>query len=373
MAIIVGIVLGICAPLQAAEQRDNVRLQRIYLLHADARDVARMFGLAARARPQRPPVAARRRPGIGPSGLVRPEAKPDLSRPSQLVAWAGFPDPREQYGGPDGTTGAFRPFAPPDLLPGEMKPPIPIPGHNALLVTGTPAEIDEFREILQLFDVPPTQVRIRADIVNVLTRIEKALGLDFTGTFGPVGGGTSGNVPPDANIAWRMAFADVAAVVGAMQRETRRSERAGAEVMTMTGQPGLIRVGQSVPYFLPQTTVTYGAVTTNYIPFSAFVGVELYVTPRVNADDTVSMGIRVSLIDETGTVLGPGGAVPTTKQTLTSALIRVPDGDSVCIAGLPRRQNSTTTSPLGTRQIIDDSELLVFVTPTILRPVNVPR
>jgi type II secretory pathway component GspD/PulD (secretin) len=255
-----------------------------------------------------------------------------------------------------------------------MKPPIAIPWENALLVTGTPAEIDAFREILQLLDVAPQQVRIRADIVNVLARIEEALGLDLSVTSGPVDVAIGGNVPPDAGIALRFGTANFAATLGAAQRQSRGHERVGAEVMTMNGEPALIRAGVTVPYFLPETTVTYGAVTTNYVPYSAFVGMELWVLPRVNPDDTVSMHIRPSLIDETGTVLGPGGAAPVTQQTLTDVLIRVRNGETVCIGGLPRRQESSnyTTGPLGQRHIIDDSELLVFVTPTILRPITKP-
>jgi len=220
-------VTGSYSPACAADERANVRHERIYLLQADARDVARMFGLAARTRSQRHPAAAQRRPGIGPSGLVHPDAKPNRSRPPQLVAWAGFPGQHEQFTDPMISSGGFGGTRGPDLLPGQMKPPIPIPGHNALLVTGTPAEIDEFREMLRLFDVPSAQVRIRADIVNVLARIEEALGLDWGWTGGSAAAKAGGNAPPDASIALRFALANFAAALGAAQRQTRGMERTG--------------------------------------------------------------------------------------------------------------------------------------------------
>jgi type II secretory pathway component GspD/PulD (secretin) len=290
-----------------------------------------------------------------------------------MVAWAGFPEQREQFAEPMGGVGGLGGFGRGELLPGEMGPPIPLPGQNALLVTGTPAELDAFREIVRLIDVPQPHVRIRADIVNVLARIEEALGLDLSTTAGPVDVGTTGNVPPGAGIALRFGTANIAAVFGAVEARTGGHERVGAEVMTMTNVPALIRAGVTVPYFVPETIVTQGVVSTNYVPLSAFVGMELYVLPRVNADDTVTMHIRPSLIDDAGTVLGPGGAAaPITQQTLTDVLIRVRDGETVCIGGLPRRGDSTNTTPLGTRQITDDSELLVFVTPTILRPITKP-
>ncbi|MFQ5809167.1 MAG: type II secretion system protein GspD [Armatimonadota bacterium] len=358
-------VIGTCVPACAVDQRANVRHEKVYLLQADARDVARMFGVAARARSER--AAAARR---GPIGR---DATPDPSRQPKLVAWAGFPEQLEQFAGPTGGLGVPAGGGLSELLPGEMGPPIPLPGQNALLVTGTPSEIDAFRDVVRLIDVPQPHVRVRADIVNVLARIEEALGLDLSTTSGPVDVGTTGNVPPGAGIALRFGTANLAAAVGAVQARTRGHERVGAEVMTMTNVPALIRAGVTVPYFVPETIVTQGVVATNYVPLSAFVGMELYVLPRVNADDTVTMHIRPSLIDDAGTVLGPGGAAaPITRQTLTDVLIRVRDGETVCIGGLPRRQNMTNTTPLGTRQTIDDSELLVFVTPTILRPITRP-
>ena len=263
-----------------------------------------------------------------------------------------------------------------DLLPGEMGPPIPIPGENALLVTGTPAELDEFVELLRLLDVAPRQVRIRVDMVNALARTEEALGLDWEWTRGQVDLGTAGNAPPDAGAALRLGFGDFAAALGAVQRQSRGTEHVGTAIVTMNNEPASIQVGQNVPYFVPQTTVTQGAVATNWVPYGAFVGVELYVVPRINADDTVSMLIRASLIDETGTVVGPGGgAAPVTNEAAINALVRVPDGESACIGGLPRWRRSSNSSlgGLGGRQVTDSSELLVFVTPNIVRTVGEAR
>jgi len=387
VAIVLSIILSSCAPAWSADEREGVRHETIYLLHADARQVALMFGAAPAPAPESGLRArAGSPPRVGRQGRIPPGAVPDPTRRPELAAWAGLPDTREQFGG---ATADVAPFVgggfgggfgfgglggagTRELLPGDMSPPILIPGQNALLVTGTPAELDAFREIVQLLDAPLPQVRIRGDIVSVLTRIEKAEGADFMGPLWRMYFGTVGNVPPDASMALRFGTANFAAVLGAMERQNRGRERVGAEVMTMTNSPALLAVGQTIPYFVPETVVTQGVVRTNYIPVGAFVGIELYVVPRVNADDTVSMMMRVSLVDETGTILGPGGAAPVTKQVLSDALLRIPDGETVCIAGLPRRQESTNTTPLGEQRIADDSELLVFVTPTILRPIAKP-
>ncbi|MFQ6098030.1 MAG: hypothetical protein ACE5O2_09925, partial [Armatimonadota bacterium] len=94
------------------------------------------------------------------------------------------------------------------------------------------------------------------------------------------------------------------------------------------------------------------------------------VLPRVNGDDTVTMRLRPTLVDETGIVGGPmGTSAPVTRRTLAETIVRVPDGQSVCIAGLPRAQDSVnrTFGLAGTSRTLARSSLAVFVTPKIVR------
>ncbi len=129
------------------------------------------------------------------------------------------------------------------------------------------------------------------------------------------------------------------------------------------------------------------AVTTTITPVP--VSVQLNVIPRINGDDSITLTGLVIFSDVTGTITNPsGGSIPITiTQPVTITRI-VRNGDSMVIAGLTRKRDNVSTNKvplLGDLPLIgtlfrsrnvttDDSELVVFITPTIIpeRPSGGP-
>jgi len=106
--------------------------------------------------------------------------------------------------------------------------------------------------------------------------------------------------------------------------------------------------------------------------------------PRINADDSVTLYLEPTLEDQIGEVVGPGGeAVPIITTQYVSTTVTVPDGDTVVMGGLIRKDESTNynhTPLLSKLPIIgplfrsktfrqSNSELLIFVTPQIIREI----
>jgi len=111
----------------------------------------------------------------------------------------------------------------------------------------------------------------------------------------------------------------------------------------------------------------------------------LEVTPRINADDTVTMYLTPIMEDQTGVVVGPNGEqVPIVASQEVE--ITVADGETIVLGGMIRKQRryNTRSTPLlseipiigklfkSVRDNTQNSELLIFVTPRIMRDIPAP-
>src|SRR5262249_38345771 len=108
----------------------------------------------------------------------------------------------------------------------------------------------------------------------------------------------------------------------------------------------------------------------------------LTVTARINGDESISMFVIPQVSDIVGTVTGPDGTTaPVVSQQGIAVNRRIRNGESMVIGGLitKKDQQSTPKRPLlgdlplignlfTSRSVtLDDSELLIFVTPYIIR------
>jgi len=268
--------------------------------------------------------------------------------------------------------------------PGEMQPPVAIMSHNALLVRGTREEIDEFREMLNLLDIPSKQVEISTKWIDVQTTAADALGIDWSVTNGAWELFNLGFAPGEAaNNGIRYGrgrwWFELSVLVNTSQATVINEPR----VVCMNGMPGTIAFETEIPYFA--ATISYnqfGQRTVDYT--SEFVDVtnELYVVPQINPDDSVKMLLAPQLQDQVGTVEGPNGErIPIITSQYVETMVRVPDGETVVLGGVIRGDESLNvrkTPLLSEIPIIgklfqsrrlqkSDTELLIFVTPKIVR------
>jgi len=376
----------LCLGAAWAEQGQAAEQRKIGLKHADAVDLAVAFGAA----PPKPRTPEQERALAGTATAWK-----ELQQ-QRILSQMGLAPPPPPGMGPPGPPGYgprqrpglladFRPAPRDDTFQGELGrflpqgldgPPVAIERDNSLLVRGTPQAIDEFVETLALFDVPSRMVNIRADIVDAPVEVERAYGVDLFARAGDAGVGII-TAPGDANLALRYTTGNFSGFLGALDRETRGKVQLSPQVTTMNRSPAVLSVGQTIPFV--QSAINYDQFGNRYVDYyvdNVFVGVELFVLPRINGDDTVTMIIRPSVIDRTGEVIGPQGATyPITQQTLTETVVTIPDGQTMLIGGLPRLSTSTTAPfaagpyPAGSYRL-ERSNLLVFVTPKIIRELE---
>jgi type IV pilus assembly protein PilQ len=297
---------------------------------------------------------------------------------------------------------------------------------NTLLLQDTADRLADIRRLVSTLDIPVKQVLIEARIVIVNDDFSRELGVRFGGAFvgnygssdglmwmgsqglnsadgdrgpiispnGPGGVGIDGNqvatspVPdrylvnlPVSNPAGRLALTlldsdyVVDLEISAAQTEGRGEIVSAPRVITANGKEASIEQGVEIPY---QESASSGATTTQ---FKKAV-LSLKVTPQITPDDRIILDLTVSK-DNVGQVVpsATGGFVPSidTREITTQVLVN--DGQTVVLGGIleTERRDVTNKVPylgdipgLGylfrSKQKIDNKdELLIFVTPKILR------
>ncbi len=292
---------------------------------------------------------------------------------------------------------------------------------NTLLLQDTAERISNIRRLVNTLDIPVRQVLIESRIVIVRDNFSRDLGIRWgltavreNGNDGliSVTGSATGNdtivqsgianlgatgnpfpvtVPvlddrfavntPIVTPAGRLAVAIlnddylVDLELSALQAEGRGEVISSPRVITANQKEAIIKQGVEIPY---QEASSSGATTTE---FKEAV-LSLTVTPQITPDDRIIMDLLVTK-DSVGETITTerGGAVPSIDTRSVQTQVLVDNGQTVVLGGIyetEETENYTKVPYLGdlpwlgvlfrsSRISTDKTELLVFVTPKILR------
>jgi type IV pilus assembly protein PilQ len=287
---------------------------------------------------------------------------------------------------------------------------------NTLLVQDTSDKLADIRRLVQTLDVPVKQVLIEARIVIVSDTFEKDLGVRFgVSTSRPNGPGgllaVSGNglgANQIVNTAGTAASASLPATtldnryqvntpaansngsigvsllggsyivdleLSAAQNEGKSETISSPRIITANQKQATIMQGVEIPY---QESASSGATTTQFKD----AVLKLKVTPLITPDNRVILDLDVS-DDSVGQQVtsATGGSVPSidTRQIITQVLVN--DGQTVVLGGILDTTKSRTANKVpfladipvlgylfrSTTDINNKTELLIFITPKILR------
>ncbi|MFQ6131862.1 MAG: type II secretion system protein GspD [Armatimonadota bacterium] len=274
-----------------------------------------------------------------------------------------------------------------DLLPESMLPPVAYEPTNTLIVQGTPEDIDAFRELVALLDVAEKQVEISAKFVQIETGEEHAFGFDFFLNNGFLEIFGQGLAPGTGALTARFSTDILSVTLNALLSRRKAKLINEPRVVTLNNTPATFQVNTTIPF--AQATITFDQFGNRSVDFfvdSVNVLNSLTVLPRVNADDSITVFALPTLSDQVGEVEIPEiGTVPIITYQSVSALVRVRDGETAVVGGLIRRSDTLTTTgipflsdlpligKLFTRDDVTrtDSELLIFISPRIVREMGV--
>ena len=288
---------------------------------------------------------------------------------------------------------------------------------NTLLVQDTASKIRELRNLVASLDIPVKQVLIDSRIVIARDDFTKELGIRWGGAVKGSSGSTlfggSGSVAGANAVASEGSLQNTAtsiaqrigvdlgttnspfgrlgiAVLGtdflvdlelsALQSEGNGEVLSNPRVMTTNRQAAIIQQGVEIPY---QEASSSGATS---VSFKKAV-LSLKVTPQITPNDRIIMDLAVTK-DTVGQLVpigiaggGTGGAIPSIDTRSVESQVLVNDGETVVLGGVYERvQNKATDKVpllgdlpgigvLFRRNLLQDdkAELLVFVTPKIVR------
>ena len=267
---------------------------------------------------------------------------------------------------------------------------------NAVMITDYPEVIEKIKEQFSEYisDVPP-QVKIEARILEVRKEALRELGINWSALLSNVkvpqswsggvgvnlGVGSAGSLTPglSATPGGILTFTYAKGVLNALNLRLSAFERIGKikalakpTVVTVNGKKAVIKQGQEIPY---QTAVIAGGSPVANIQFKEAV-LKLEVLPIISPDGRILLDI--SLTQDTPGVQTPVGPAINTKEVNTKVIVN--DGDTIVIGGIIDSLNRNTTEGVAglvrvpilkwlfgqeTKEL-QDIELLIFITPTII-------
>jgi len=251
---------------------------------------------------------------------------------------------------------------------------------NSIIVRGTPEAIEYIRRILRFLDVAPKQVLIRAEFVTVSRNDAEKFGIDWNLARVNLQAGASGLADRSAPVFVNYATGNLVANLRALLSEGRGRVVNAPVVVTQNNSPA------SVTFFtldyVEQQFVVFnqaGQPTT----FSTFVPVQiptfLSVTPRVNADGTITLTLFPQVTAPKRIRVG-GRDLPGADTQAVLTVRRIRSGETLVIGGLITRSDNTATTKIpllgdlpvigqffrSRERAIVETELLIFVTATVL-------
>ena len=207
---------------------------------------------------------------------------------------------------------------------------------------------------------------------------------------GPDGGGvlTLGSIADSFGVITKRfgAFGlNFDAALDALERKGAITTLAEPTLVALSGETASFLAGGEFPVPTAQGGGTTGNSTAISVEWKPF-GVSLAFTPTVLADGVINMVVapEVSSIDPTASIVVNNLRIPGLQTRRAKTTVELRDGESFAMAGLLRRdfQDTVRQFPiLGSIPIIgtlfrstnfqkDETELVIIVTPRLVRPVR---
>jgi type IV pilus assembly protein PilQ len=278
---------------------------------------------------------------------------------------------------------------------------------NSMIVTDVASNFPRIEAALATLDVRTPQILIDAELIETTLSKSKDLGVEWgTGSEGDLFSilpasretrfpfsqmfgdqGRSRTDPPEITLG-RVTFGSTGttsalAVLQALESDTDTKILARPKVLTLDNETAVIRLTSDEAIGL-KTSAQQSTGTSSSEPERTKTGVILSVTPQINADGYITMLVEPAV---TKTVASKLTNVPSTQATprdpktrSARTLVRIRSGDTLVLGGLIDRSEEVAfrrTPILSGIPIFGEafknqensnnaSELLVFVTPTII-------
>ena len=230
--------------------------------------------------------------------------------------------------------------------------------HNALLISATPQEFELIEEVIARLDIRPLQVMIETSIFEVTLQDTLRYGIQYAISNDGLGITDDGQITLSSDTLVATTVSGVVTpiiqpflpgfsfslddtdqtrlIVDALSALTEVNMISSPDVLVHNNKTAQLRVGDEVPIVTQTTTstVTDDPLIVNAVQYRS-TGVNLEVTPRVNASGTITLEIYQEISNVVETVTS-GIDSPTIQNRVLISTISMQSGDTIMLGGLIR-------------------------------------
>lgn len=289
---------------------------------------------------------------------------------------------------------------------------------NSIMVMDYPDNIQRISEFLDVMDAIPPQVVIEARVVEVKLQGEHALGVNWTlvatgkTSMHPFGWISDWRVlsPITQDISYKNTSyppattggtvenpftltifdKNINMVLKALANSLKTNVLSAPRVTTVNNRDAEMKVIQKLPWAEPTVVVSTTGITITWTMHFENVGITLKVKPTITEDGSISMVLSPEISEHTSNypltvVAGTqtvNYTVPVIDSRTASTKVIVGNGQTLIIGGLIKdtvTKGATKVPLLGnlpilgnlfgsTKDVKNKTELLIFVSPTIVTP-----
>jgi type IV pilus assembly protein PilQ len=287
------------------------------------------------------------------------------------------------------------PKQPADIKAASSPGSVTVDEHTrSLIIKATRRDMDSLLRFIAKVDKPTAQILIKANIVETTKSMARDLGITWGGQYNPTIGNHSAWITPNIGFP-AMPLKGAAAVMGlsfgtlggnildlqlsALQKDGKLNILSSPSIITMDNQAAYTENGDEVPY---QTTDCTGGVCTKSVKKEKAT-LRLDIEPHVIEGNKLKMDITVKKdeVDQSRNVDNN----PYIKKKETKTTLMVEDGETIVISGLTKQKKEEGTTGLpwlkdtpilgwlfkGQQKSDSMEEVLIFITPTIIKPKTV--
>ncbi len=291
---------------------------------------------------------------------------------------------------------------------------------NSLLIIDYPENMEKIEAYLKMIDQPPTQVLIEARVVEVKLSGEHSLGINWTAfrhagrlpsfsNFGLSGETTSSPISqaipfkstlfppasagqPETPFTMTLFNDDMTTIIRTLANSLDTNILSAPRVSVINNHEAEIKIIEELRWAIPSVQVGLGgALSITFAEPSGSpreVGITLKVTPMITDDGKISLDLSpevsehvrdLSLSAVVGTTTIPY-TIPIVDTRNAKTKVVVGNGQTIIIGGLIKEKVTKEVSKIpligdipylgylfkSKRDIHDKSELLIFVSPTII-------
>lgn len=293
---------------------------------------------------------------------------------------------------------------------------------NAIMVIDYAENIKRIQEYLDMVDVVANQVLIEARVVEVKLQGEHSLGINWS-AFAEKGGfewgqfriGSTAEGALEQAIPYKPTYfppaqmttgqespftvtifdENINVVLRALANSLDTNILSAPRVATVNNREAEIKITQKVPWAEPEVQMSEQGIAITWSINFEEVGIMLKVTPTINDDGNISMVLAPEVSEKVGdyqlTVVQGTTQIPYTVPIIdtrsANTKVVIGDAQTLIIGGLIKEKSTTgvTKVPIlgdipglgwffkSKKDIRDKTELLIFVSPTVITPQVMSR